>query len=157
MRVLSFGVLVFALAACASESDSSAGNVAPAALKGPWALEDARDVDGGRLEVLFAQGPSDRPTLDLRDDGSVSAGGGGGCNRMSSDYRIDSQGRLIIEDPFWTLVACDEERHLVDYAIRDLLVGATEWSIEESLPERLRLNHVDGHTSVWVAREPSEP
>lgn len=168
MRVLSFGVLVLALVACASDSSipsgssgasgssgSSSGDVVSLALTGEWQLEDAHDAAGARVEVLVSLGPNSRPRLDLFDDGSVLAGGG--CNSISSEYRIDSQGRFVVEAPSWTLAWCGEELDRIDNAIVNLIEGSAEWSIEESSPERLRLNYVDGRTAVWVAREPSEP
>jgi heat shock protein HslJ len=168
MRMLSFGALVLALVACASDSSissgssgasgssgSSSGDVVSPALTGDWQLEDARDAAGVRVEVLVSLGTNSRPTLKFLDDGRVFANGG--CNRANGEYHIDRQGRLVIEDLGLTGIWCDEELGRIDEAVVDVLKGSAEWSIEESSPERLRLNYVDGRTAVWVAREPSEP
>ncbi|HEU4534509.1 MAG TPA: META domain-containing protein [Polyangiaceae bacterium] len=146
MKLASLWVLSFALAACAADSSPGDGAVASAP-EGRWKLEDARDADGGRIEALFPQGMATR-TLELEADTLLARGG---CNSISGYHRIDAQGRLVIARLTWTLVSCSDELERADQAFRGLLEGTAEWTIEESYPERLRMQYTDGHSSVWTA------
>lgn len=146
MKLTSLWVLSFALAACAADSSPGDGAVASAP-EGRWKLEDARDAQGGRIEALFPQGVATHSLAFEADTWSSR----GGCNSVGGHHRLDAQGRLVIDRLLWTLIACPEELERVDQAFRDLIEGTAEWTIEESYPERLRMQYTDGHSSVWTA------
>ena len=118
---------------------------------GRWTLQGAEDRQGRPIAAVL---PNGRAVHAL-----VFSGGSlaieGGCNRIGARYRIDRSGQLVVSALQSTLMACvDEKLMSADSAVSALLEGASDWSIAESYPEQLSLQHSDGRRSHWVADRP---
>ena len=119
---------------------------------GRWKLEGAEDRQGRPIAAVL---PNGRAVHAL-----VFAGGNlaieGGCNRIGARYRIDGSGQLRVSALQSTLMACmDQELMSADSAVSALLEGSSDWSIAESYPEQLLLQHADGRKSHWLAVRPA--
>jgi heat shock protein HslJ len=142
--------LLLALAACSDTTPAGGGGGAKPAPTGSWKLESALDAQGQRIEALFPDGAAAHT---LRLEGG-EARVDGGCNKIFGEYRVDAQGRLLIEDLSSTLRACEgegAELTTADSAVQDLLRDPMQWSVTKGEPKRLQLDHRDGSTSEWAA------
>lgn len=150
-------LLPLLLAACTAGVPTGTQPGAPAgtdalAQVGRWKLQSAADAQGRPIAAVLPQG---RAVHSL-----VFAGGQlaieGGCNHIGARYRIDGTGRLVVPEIESTVMACmDQELMAADSAVSALLHGTSEWSIAESYPEQLSLQHTDGRRSHWVAVRPA--
>ncbi|HEU4404169.1 MAG TPA: META domain-containing protein [Polyangiaceae bacterium] len=143
--------ILLALAACAdTTTPAGRGGGAEPAPTGSWALVSARDAQGQRIEALFPDGAAVH-TLRLEGD---EARVDGGCNTIMGEYRIDAQGRLLVEEIMSTRVACGGEGAdltTADTAVANLLGDPMQWSVTKGETKRLQLDHRDGSTSEWAA------
>lgn len=115
---------------------------------GRWTLQGATDAQGARIDAAFPGGTAVHALA--FDDGNVSVEGG--CNRIGGTYRIDAQGRLVVDPLRSTRMACADTALMdADTAVSALVEGASEWRIAESWPEQLFLDHANGGRSQWVA------
>lgn len=148
-RLASASCVALLLAACTTAPAPSAGGDPDAlAQVDRWILQGATDADGERIDAAFPVGTAVH-ALSF-DTGRVSVEGG--CNRISGAYRIDGEGRLVIDALASTRMACaDAALMAADTAVSELVQGTTEWRIAESWPEQLFLDHADGRRSAWVA------
>lgn len=150
-------VLPLLLAACTAGVPTDTQPGAPAgtdalAQVGRWKLQSAADAQGRPIAAVL---PGGRAVHAL-----VFAGGQlaieGGCNHIGARYRIDGNGRLVVPEIQSTVMACmDRELMAADSAVSALLQGTSQWSIAESYPEQLSLQHTDGRRSHWLAVRPA--
>ena len=119
---------------------------------GRWELQGAADAQGRPMAALLPQGRTVHSLVFA--DGQLAIEGG--CNHIGARYRIDGSGRLVVPEIESTVMACmDEDLMAADSAVSALMRGSSEWSIAESYPEQLSLQHSDGRRSHWVADRPS--
>lgn len=120
----------------------------PLADVGRWTLQGATGPDGRRDAALH---PNGRPVHAIAfEAGSLTVNGG--CNRMTGTYRYAANGDLLVGPLASTRMACaDHGLMAADTALATMLEGSARWSIAESWPEQLSLQHHDGSASSWVA------
>lgn len=145
------------LAACTAGLSTDPQPGAPAgadalAQVGRWKLQGGTDGQGRSIAAVQPHGQYVHALV--FDDGRLAIEGG--CNHIGGRYRIDAGGRLVVLELQSTLMACmDEDLMAADSAVSALLQGTSEWSIAESYPEQLSLQHGDGRRSHWVADRPA--
>lgn len=156
MKTVSGCLLSLLLAACAAvgpgADPQAPASQDPLAQVGRWTLQAAADAQGRPLAEALPHGKAVHSL--------VFAGGAvaieGGCNHMGGRYRIDARGRLVVVEIQSTLMACQDQALMAaDGVVAGLLQGASQWRIMESYPEQLRMDHVDGGSSYWVADRPA--
>ena len=143
------------LAACTAGVPTDTQPAAPAAdalaQVGRWKLQGAVDRQGRPIAVLPG-GKAVHALVFANGELAIE----GGCNHMGGRYRLDGSGRLVVSEIHSTLMACmDEELMTADSAVSALLQGPSEWTIAESYPEQLSLQHTDGRRSHCVAVRPA--
>ena len=120
---------------------------------GRWKLQSAADAQGRPIAAALPQGRAVHSLVFT--DGQLAVEGG--CNHIGARYSIDRTGRLVVPEIQSTVMACmDQELMEADSAVSALLHGTSEWSIAESYPEQLSLQHTDGRRSHWVAVRPTQ-
>lgn len=150
-------VLPLLLAACTTSVPTGSPPAAPAgtdalAQVGRWQLQAAADAQGRPIAAVLPHGKAVH-ALEFAD-GQLAIKGG--CNHIGGRYRIDGSGRLVVPEIQSTLMTCmDEDLMAADSAVSALLRGSSQWSIAESYPEQLSLQHTDGRRSHWVAVRPA--
>ena len=150
-------LLPLLLAACTAGVPTDPQPVAPAgtdalAQVGRWKLKSAADAQGRPIAAVLPQGRAVHSLVFA--DGQLAIEGG--CNHIGARYRIDGSGRLVVPEIESTVMACvDRDLMAADSAVSALLHGRSEWSIAESYPEQLSLQHTDGRRSHWVAVRPA--
>lgn len=129
MRLRSLPCLGFVvLAACAG-----AGAPKASALLGPeWVIEDI----GGR-------GIVDNSVATLRFEEGGRSGGKGSCNTYGAGYQVDGE-KITFEQPFSTMMACEEALMNQERALFDLLPLVTRFDIADD--GALILSTADGRT-----------
>ena len=157
MTIRAAFLLPLLLAACTAGVPTGTQPATPAgadalAQVGRWKLQSAADAQGRAIGAVLPEGRAVHSLV--FSDGQLVIEGG--CNHIGALYRIDRSGRLVVTEFQSTLMACmDQELMAADSAISALLQGSSEWSIAESYPEQLSLQHDDGRRSHWVAVRPA--
>lgn len=119
---------------------------------GRWKLQGAADGQGRPIAAVLPHGKAVHALVFA--DGRLAIEGG--CNHIGAHYSIDGSGRLVVAEVASMLMACtDEDLMAADNAVSALMHGRSEWSIAESYPEQLSLQHTDGRRSRWVAVRPA--
>lgn len=150
-------LLPLLLAACTAgvPADTQPGAPAPTdalAQVGRWQLQSAADAQGRPIAAVLPQGRAVHSLVFAEGQLAIE----GGCNHIGAHYRIDRGGRLVVPEIESTVMACmDQDLMAADSAVSALLHGTSEWSIAESYPEQLSLQHSDGRRSHWVADRPA--
>ena len=149
-------LLPLLLAACTAGVPTNTPPVAPAgtdalAQVGRWKLQGAADGQGRPIAAVLPDGKAVHGLVFA--DGQLAIEGG--CNNMGGRYHIDGSGRLVVSEIHSTRMACAEDLMTADSAVSALLQIPSEWSIAESYPEQLSLQHTDGRRSHWVAVRPA--
>ena len=150
-------LLPLLMAACTAGSPTDTQPGAPAtadalAQVGRWKLQGAADGQGRPIAAVLPHGKAVHALVFA--DGQLAIEGG--CNHIGARYRIDGTGRLVVPEIESTLMACmDQDLMAADSAVSAMLHGSSAWSIAESYPEQLSLQHSDGRRSQWVADRPS--
>lgn len=120
---------------------------------GRWQLQSAADAQGRPIVAALPQGRAVHSLVFA--DGLLAVEGG--CNHIGARYSIDGSGRLVVPEIESTVRACmDRDLLAADGAVSALLHGTSEWSIAESHPEQLSLQHTDGRRSHWIAVRPAQ-
>ena len=146
------------LAACTPSVPTDAARSAPAGLDGlaqvgRWTLQGATDAQGRPIAAVLPDGRAAHVAVFA--DGQMVLEGG--CNNIGGPYDVDGQGRLVVPEIHSTRKACANQALMAaDVAVSGLLQGHSEWSIAESYPEQLFLQHADGRRSHWVAVRPAQ-
>ena len=150
-------LLPLLLAACTAGPPTDTQPGAPAsadalAQVGRWKLQGAADGQGRPIAAVLPKGRAVHSLVFA--DGQLALEGG--CNHIGAHYRFDRSGRLVVPEIESTVMAClDQDLMAADRAVSALLHGSSEWSIAESYPEQLSLQHSDGRRSHWVADRPA--
>ena len=150
-------LLLLLLAACTAGVPADTQPGAPAATDalaqvGRWKLQGAAYAQGRPITAVLPQGRAVHSLVFA--DGQLAIEGG--CNHIGARYRIDGSGRLVVPEIESTVMACmDRDLMAADRAVSALLHGTSEWSIAESYPEQLSLQHTEGRRSHWVAVRPA--
>lgn len=151
-------LLPLLLAACHAgtptdrQPQSPAGSDALAQV-GRWKLQSATDAQGRPIAAAVPRGKGVHALVFAEGRLAIE----GGCNHIGGSYRFDASGRLVVSDMQSTLRACvDEQLMAADSAVSALMEGSAAWSIAESYPEQLSLDHSGGGRSSWVAVRPAQ-
>ena len=102
-----------------------------------WTLDTATDANGKPLAGLAAN--TARPVVFHFTEGRLNIEGG--CNRSFGGYRIDAEGRLIVNRMASTMMACDPTLMKVDDDLAKLL--ATPMKVEVAQGEKPTLRLID--------------
>lgn len=110
--------LVVQLAVLLLLATTGCSSIEPSELDGEWRLDSASyqgdEIDLGLLEI---------PSRMSVDGDSREFGGSGGCNDFSGSFTY-SDGEMMPEDTFFTLVGCSlAVETLVDSALQDITSG----------------------------------
>lgn len=167
-RTLLTLLLALTLAACAGAVPGDAGSAATgdgtaseqataadmtAALpRHHWALRDATDASGRRIDALFAR--ADAPiTLDFKD-GRVSVRNA--CNHMGGEYALAGD-TLTVASMQSTLMACaDPKLMALDREAGGRLEGAMRAALQPGQPPRLTLTTTGGDVLTFEGEPTAE-
>lgn len=133
-------------------SAAPAAPVAPG-VQGPleshrWTLDAATDATGKPIAGLGANGA--RAVVFHFAGGRL--GIEGGCNRSFGGYRIDAEGRLIVDRMASTMMACDPVLMKVDDDLAALLAAPMKIEVAQGATPTLRLTDAKGATLAFAGQ-----
>lgn len=127
--------------AAAAATTPATAAVDPAVLGGHhWALANAVDAKGQRIDALFAR--TDKPVRVDFADGRIAVSNT--CNRMMGSYTLDGA-KLTLGDMASTMMACTDPKMMaLDGAVGTHLKGALTAALQPGATPSLTLTGSDG-------------
>ena len=134
-----------------SETPAGIGLV-PTLEANQWTLESATDGQSRRIDVL-SPGPGRSFVFNFS---GARLNIQGGCNRLTGDYRIDSEGQLKVGRMAATLMACEAALMQADSALSELLAKPMKVDLVNGAQPVLRLVSATDEALVLIGQATPE-